>query len=68
MKYADIKGFETLDLTRKIRELKEGIFQSKMKNAMGQLTNPISIKFMRKDIARIKTALSAKRNSQRGAK
>lgn len=68
MKYQDIKGLETLDITRKIREVKESIFQSKMKNAMGQLTNPMTIRGMRRDVARLKTALSSKRNSMGASK
>lgn len=60
MKFADVKDLSQNDLTRKIRETKEKMFDAKMKNAMGQMTNPVSIRGMRRDIARLKTVLTAK--------
>lgn len=59
MDYADIKNLSPLEINKKIRELKVGMFEAKMKNAMGQMTNPLSIRHMRRDIARLKTALTA---------
>lgn len=60
MKFADVKDLSQNDLNRKIRETKEKMFDAKMKNAMGQMTNPVSIRGMRRDIARLKTVLTAK--------
>ncbi|MCB9072161.1 MAG: 50S ribosomal protein L29 [Bdellovibrionaceae bacterium] len=60
MKYADIKNLSTTDLNKKIRETKEKLFEAKMKNSMGQLTNPVSIRVMRREIATLKTALTLK--------
>lgn len=59
MNYEDIKDMTTVELHKKIRETKQNMFEAKMKNAMGQLTNPISIRTMRKDIAKLRTALTA---------
>jgi large subunit ribosomal protein L29 len=60
MKFADIKELSVVELNKKIRETKEKMFDSKMKNSMGQMTNPVSIRGMRRDIARLKTAMTAK--------
>ena len=60
MKYADVKDLSNVETNRKIRETKEKLFEAKMKNSMGQLTNPVSIRNMRRDVARLKTALTAK--------
>ena len=60
MKYADFKDLSPTDLNKKIRELKEKSFQARMKNSMGQFSNPASIRVMRRDVARLKTVLSAK--------
>lgn len=59
MKYEDVKNLSPLEINKKIRELRTGMFEARMKNAMGQMTNPISIRHMRRDIARLKTALTA---------
>lgn len=59
MKFEDIKNLSATELRKKIRDTKTSLFEAKMKNAMGQMTNPISIRYMRKDIARLKTALTA---------
>lgn len=60
MKFADVKDLSAVDVNKKIREVKEKIFESKMKNAMGQLSNPSSLRGLRRDVARLKTALTAK--------
>ena len=60
MKYADFKDLSPTDLNKKIRELKEKSFQARMKNSMGQFSNPSSIRVMRRDVARLKTVLSVK--------
>ncbi len=63
MKFSDVKDLSQNDLTRKIRETKEKMFDAKMKNSMGQMTNPVSIRGMRRDIARLKTVLTGKRGT-----
>ncbi len=63
MKFADVKDLSQNDLNKRIRETKEKMFDAKMKNSMGQMTNPVSIRGMRRDIARLKTALTGKRGT-----
>ncbi len=60
MKYADVSGLSEKDLNSKSKELREKIFEARMKNALGQLQNPMEIRGMRRDVARLKTALAAK--------
>ena len=60
MKFADVKELSAVEVNKKIRETKEKMFEARMKNSMGQMTNPVSIRGMRRDIARLKTVLTAK--------
>jgi len=60
MKYADVKDLSAVDLNKKIRAVKEKLFEAKMKNSMGQLTNPLTIRVMRREVATLKTALTSK--------
>lgn len=59
MKFEDIKNLSTVELHKKIRDVKGKLFEAKMKNAMGQLTNPTSIRTMRREVAQLRTALTA---------
>lgn len=58
MKYTDIKGMNKAELTKKREALVAEFFQAKMKNTLGQLSNPVQIRYLRKDIARVNTALA----------
>jgi large subunit ribosomal protein L29 len=60
MKYADITGFSEKELVKKSKELRGQIFEARMKNALGQLANPMTIREMRRDVARYNTAMTAK--------
>jgi large subunit ribosomal protein L29 len=60
MKYEDIASLSDKELVKRRKELRSEIFEASMKNSLGQLANPMTIRFMRRDIARLETALSAK--------
>ena len=60
MKYQDVKDLTVDELRKKERGLRTELFESKMKNALGQLGNPISIRAVRRNIAKLKTAQSQK--------
>jgi len=64
MKYSDVAGLAEKDLKKKSKELRMQMFEARMKNSLGQLANPMSIREMRRDVARIKTAQSAKANKK----
>lgn len=60
MKYSDISGLSEKELNKKATELRKDIFEARMKNSLGQLANPMTIRELRRDIARMKTAAAAK--------
>ena len=58
MNFEDIKNLTPLDLNKKIRELRENLFKARMENTTKQMKNPMAIRQTRRDIARLKTALT----------
>lgn len=61
MKYSEMQSLTVLDLAKKRKEIASEIFNLKMKNSIGQAGNPVLIRTLRKDIARINTAISTKK-------
>ena len=57
MKYSDIKNMQHGELWKRKREIQEEMFVSKLKNSLGQLSNPLVLRFLRRDLARVNTAL-----------
>ena len=55
MKAAEIKALSADQRAAKLAELKEELFNLHFQQAINQLDNPMRIKALRKDIARIKT-------------
>lgn len=62
MNFKDISEKSLSDLNKKKKELTQQIFLNKMKNTIGQLANPLQIRFIRKDIAKINTAISMRKH------
>jgi large subunit ribosomal protein L29 len=60
MKFTEMKDWTVEELRKKNAELRDGLFQLRMKNALGQLSNPLEVRHVRRDLARIKTALNQK--------
>lgn len=58
--FKDIKDLSATELKKKKETLNEELFLAKTKNALGQLANPIQIRGMRRDLARVNTALTQK--------
>ena len=56
-KFTDIKDLSTAELTAKEQESRQELFNLRFQLATGQLENTARIKAVRKDIARVKTAL-----------
>lgn len=61
MKFTDLKDKDIAELQKMLKEKKSLLFEKKLQLKTTQLTNPNEIKVVRKDIARINTALSAKK-------
>ncbi|WP_300368620.1 50S ribosomal protein L29 [Hydrogenimonas sp.] len=62
MKYTEISEKSREELETMLKEKKMELFELKLKLKTMQLTNPNEIRVCRKDIARIKTAISAQKN------
>ena len=65
MKYKEIAHLEKKELWRKLASLKKELFESRMKLKMQRLSNPLSLRFLRRDVARIQTALNKKGGSSK---
>ena len=57
MKAKEIRQLSGEELNSKLLELKSELFNLRFQLATGQLDNPLRIKVVRKDIARVKTIL-----------
>lgn len=57
MKANELRELSEAELNRKLRDLKEELFNLRFQMVTGQLDNPMRIRLIRKDIARIKTIL-----------
>lgn len=57
MKINDIKNMTTQELSSKLNELKNELFNLRFSHATGNLANPMQLHDVKKDIARIKTVL-----------
>jgi len=57
LKASDFRNMTTAEIEKKIRELKEELFNLNFQKATGQLENPARIREIRKAIARAKTVL-----------
>lgn len=62
MKIAEIRELSNQELNEKVYLLKEQLFNLRRKKAVGQLENPMEIKTVRKDIARVYTVLKEREN------
>jgi len=60
MRIREIKEQTKEELEAKLADIKKSIFNLKFQKATGQLENPVKIRNLRKDIARIKTLLREK--------
>ncbi len=60
MKFKEMKDWTVEELRKKNAELRDNLFHLKMKNALGQLSNPLEVRSVRRDLARISTALNQK--------
>ena len=58
MKFKEIKDLNVIELRKKLDQLNHKIFDSKMKLRMQRLPDPLTVRRLRKDRARIQTALN----------
>lgn len=60
MKFTEIKDLTVEELRKRSQQLREDMFQVKMKHSLGQVSSPIEIRKSRRDLARVLTALNLK--------
>lgn len=65
MKISEIKEMTDAELETKLKELKSELLNLRFSHATGQLTNPRQMNVAKKDIARIKTIQTARRNGNK---
>lgn len=60
MNFTEIRDLTVEELRKRQKTMSEEMFELKMKHTLGQLSNPLQIRQVRRDLARVKTALTAK--------
>lgn len=56
----ELQGLTVEELNTKLSELKEELFNLRFRHATGQLENPVSLRNIKRDIARVQTILRQK--------
>ncbi|MDZ4803477.1 MAG: 50S ribosomal protein L29 [Candidatus Eisenbacteria bacterium] len=60
-----VRSMDEDDIAARIKGLEEALFNLRFRNAMKQLENPLEIRNLRRDLARLKTILSEHRSGLR---
>ena len=60
LKASEVRGLNSDDLTEKLAEAREELFNLRFQHATGQLDNPGKIGVVKKDIARLHTEVRAR--------
>ena len=60
MKPNEVRALSDKELSEKLDELKEELFNLRFQHAINQLDNPIRIKEVKRDIARVMTVINEK--------
>ena len=63
MKAAELRKMKDTDLSNKLAELKAELFNLRFQHAINQLDNPLRIKDVKRDIARVLTEIRAREMS-----
>ena len=65
MKASNVRELNSEELQAKLADLKKELFNLRLSHATGQLTNPLALNNVKKDIARIKTVLREREQASR---
>jgi len=60
MKAKNLREMTKEELSTKLTELKVELFNLRFQLATGQLENPVKVKFVKRELARVKTILNEK--------
>ena len=64
MKVAEFKNMSKDELKSVLKKKTEELYELKVKNKLGQLANPLTIRATKKDIARVLTVISANKTNK----
>jgi large subunit ribosomal protein L29 len=67
MKAKELRELSFEELDQKLAELKEELFNLRFQLATGQLENPMRVRAVRKDIARVKTVITERTRQNKRA-
>lgn len=67
MKARDIRQLPVKELQEKVAALEEELFNLRFQSKMGQLSNALRLRIVRKDVARVKTLINEKRGEKTAA-
>ena len=64
MKMSELRELTDDELTQKIEDLREELFNLRFQNARNPIENPLKMRFIKKDIARILTLLTERKRDR----
>ena len=64
MKASEVRQLKSDELEKRLLELKKDLFTLRMQHATNQLDNPIRIRAVRRDIARVMTAMREQKSGE----
>lgn len=67
MKFSELKDLTPAELSAKGAELRRELFNLRLQKATAQLEKPARLRTLRRDIARIETALTQRRRAAQAA-
>lgn len=65
MRAKEVRELSIDEMRQKERDIAEEIFRLRMRKSTGQLDNPMRLRLLRRDLARIKTIQQQRRATQR---
>jgi large subunit ribosomal protein L29 len=63
MKAEELRELPVEEIVKKVDNLEEEYFNLRFQARMGQLTNPLRLRYVKRDIARAKTILNEKKGA-----
>jgi len=63
MKISELKDLTLVELQAKSRDLRQELFNLRLQQAGSQLENPARLRLLRRDIARVETAISSRQKT-----
>ena len=68
MKPQEVRELADAELATKARELNDELFHLRLRRATSQLANPMKVRQVKRDLARVKTVLRQRSAAQKGSK